>query len=85
MAVLALSRTGEIILDKQTLEHLGVEPGGTVSIELVPGGAARIAAAEVDTEPDIEGLFGLLKKDGEKPLSLEEINEIASDAWAGRR
>lgn len=83
MSVLALSNKGEPTLDTKTLDHLGIVPDGQVSIELVPGGAARIAAAE--ERQSVEGLFGLLKKEGEKALSIDEINEIVADFSAGRR
>jgi hypothetical protein len=34
--------------------------------------------------PDIRNVFGLLEKDGQQPLSIEEINDAIEDGWAGK-
>ena len=80
---LKITAKGQVTLRKEVLRHLGVEPGQTVSVELLPGGSAALRAAPASGS--IEDFFGSLSKPGTKPLTLEEIGEIAAEGWAGRR
>lgn len=83
MTTLTVTAKGQVTLRKELLDHLGVRPGEKIELELLPDGKASIQA-ERKGKP-IEHLFGLLKRDGEKPLSLEKIDELTKDGWARRR
>jgi bifunctional DNA-binding transcriptional regulator/antitoxin component of YhaV-PrlF toxin-antitoxin module len=79
---LTITAKGQITLRKDVLRHLGVGPGQKVEIDLLPNGRAEVRAKP---NGSIEDFFGCLHRPGTKPLSIEEINEIIADAWAGRR
>lgn len=84
MAVLTVTSKGQVTLKKDVLQHLGVRPGDRIEVDLLPGGKATIRAEPVRTGK-ISDIFGLLKREGEKPLTLEEIDEAIAEAWANRR
>jgi len=81
MPILTVMSGGRVTLRKELLEHLGVKPGDRISVDLRPGGEASIRA-DRQSRP-IESLFGLLKRDGERPLSLEEIDEVIKGKLGG--
>jgi AbrB family looped-hinge helix DNA binding protein len=83
MPSLTVTSKGQVTLRKEVLKHLGVSPGDKVTVELEPDGHASIKAEKSGNS--IEKLFGLLKKTGEKPLTLKQIDEIIAKGWAGRR
>lgn len=68
---------------KELLQHLGVQPGGKIVLEKLPGG--RIEMKPARPTGRISDVFGVFKKDNRKPLSIEQINETARQSWAGRR
>ena len=81
MSTLTVTAKGQVTLRKDLLEHLGVSPGEQISVEKLPDGRIEVRAAAVGS---ISALFGMLKKKGRPPLSVEELNEIARDGWAGK-
>lgn len=83
MNAITVTPRGQITLRKELLRHLGVHPGDKISIDTWPGGEVRIRA--VRPKGKISDAFGMLKRDGRKPLSIEEINEIAAKGWAGEK
>jgi antitoxin PrlF len=83
MTTLTITSKGQVTLRREVLDHLGVRPGEKIAVDLLPDGKAVIGADRKSNS--IENLFGFLKKEGEKPLSLEEIDEIIRDGWASRR
>ena len=66
---------------KEILHHLGVSPGQKVEVELLPNGRAELRGAK--SKGSIEDFFGCAYRAGTKPLTIEEINEIITDGWAG--
>jgi antitoxin PrlF len=74
---------GQITLGKNVMRHLGIEPGDNVSIDLLPDGTATLAGVRTGT--GVERFFGMLYDPDQPTLSIEEINEITADAWAGIR
>jgi antitoxin PrlF len=83
MTTLTINARGQGTLRKELLDHLGVKPGDRIDVNLLPSGKASIEA-ERKGKP-IEHIFGLLKRDGERPLSLDEIDEIIKGGWANLR
>lgn len=81
MSTLTITAKGQVTLRKDVLEHLGVGPGAQVSVEKLPDGRIEVRAA---AEGDISAVFGLLKKKRRPALSIEQINELAREGWAGR-
>lgn len=81
MNAITVSAKGQITLRKELLRHLGIHPGEKITIDTLPGGEVRIRA--VRPTGKISDAFGMLKQDGRKPLSIEEINEFAAKGWSG--
>ena len=83
MTTLTVTSKGQVTLRKELLDHLGVQPGDKIAVDLLPDGQASIRADRKSNS--IENLFGFLKKEGEAPLSLDEIDQIITTGWASRR
>lgn len=78
---LTVTSKGQVTLRKEILKHLGIAPGGKIEVELLPGGRAALHA--VKRKGSIEDFIGSLERPGTKALTIEEMNEIIADAWAG--
>jgi AbrB family looped-hinge helix DNA binding protein len=83
MGTLTVTAKGQVTLRKDLLAHLGVLPGDKVCIEKLPDGRIEVRAAKPTGK--ISDIFGLLKREGSPVLSIEEMNEITADGWAGKR
>jgi AbrB family looped-hinge helix DNA binding protein len=86
MSKLTVTAKGQVTLRKDVLEHLGVRPGEKVSVEKLPDGRIEVRAARPTGK--ISDAFDFLKrKDGRggPSLSIEEMNKIIADGWAGKR
>jgi AbrB family looped-hinge helix DNA binding protein len=83
MSTLKVTSKGQVTLRKDLLEHLGVRPGEKVSVEKLPNGRIEVKA----TRPagKISDAFDFLKRKGGPSLSIEEMNDIIADGWAGKR
>ena len=83
MSTLTVTAKGQVTLRKDILQHLGIEPGEKVAVNKLPGGRIEVKAAR--PKGQISDVFNLLKREGGPTLSIEEINRIAADGWAGKR
>jgi bifunctional DNA-binding transcriptional regulator/antitoxin component of YhaV-PrlF toxin-antitoxin module len=83
MSTLTVTAKGQVTLRRDLLEHLGVQPGEKVSVEKLPNG--RIEVKAVRPTGKISDAFDFLKRDHGPSLSIEEINKIIADGWAGKR
>jgi antitoxin PrlF len=79
---LTVTAKGQVTLRKELLRHLGIAPGQKLEVDLLPNRRLEVRAKPTGS---IEDFFGCLYQPGTKPLSIEEINEIIADSWAGRR
>ena len=79
---LTITAKGQLTLKKDTLAHLGVRPGERVSVELRPDGVVELRPAP---RGKISDAFGCLPPYEGPPISIEEMNRIIADAWAGKR
>jgi len=79
---LTVTAKGQITLRKEVLQHLGVIPGQKVEVDLLPNGRVQLHAKP---KGSIENFFGCAQRPGTKPLTIEEINQIIADGWAGIR
>lgn len=80
---LTITAKGQVTLRKEVLRHLGVARGQKVDVVLLPNGRVELKATKSPTS--IENFFGCLYRPGTKPLTIEEIGEIATQGWAGCR
>jgi bifunctional DNA-binding transcriptional regulator/antitoxin component of YhaV-PrlF toxin-antitoxin module len=80
---LTVTEKGAVTLGADLLKHLGIRPGEKVAVEKFPGGRLELKS------PGLPGktsdVFGFLKRDGGPSLSVEDVNEIAAQGWAGER
>ena len=83
MPTLTITAKGQITLRKDLLKHLGVHPGEKINIDKLPDGRIEVKAARPIGR--ISDVFNFLKRENGPSLTIEEMNEIAADAWAGRR
>jgi len=65
------------------LQHLGIEPGGRIELDLLPDGRASLKAAR--PSGTVDGFLGLLAGKTTKVATLDEIEEAAHKGWAGER
>lgn len=83
MSTLTVTAKGQVTLRKDLLRHLGVRPGGKITVDKLPDGRIEVKAARPAGK--ISDVFGALKRKDRPSLSIEEMNEIAARGWAGRR
>jgi AbrB family looped-hinge helix DNA binding protein len=83
MRTLTVTAKGQITLRKELLNHLGIKPGEKVALNKLPCGRIEIKAARPTGE--ISDVFNVFKDRRRRPLSIQEINELASRGWPGKR
>jgi bifunctional DNA-binding transcriptional regulator/antitoxin component of YhaV-PrlF toxin-antitoxin module len=72
---------GQVTFRKEVLQHLGVKPGQTLSVNLLPNGRGLIQA--LPSGGSIDDFIGTLSGRSAKVASLEEISLAAAQGWAG--
>ena len=84
MASLAVTAKGQVTLKRELLQHLGIKPGERIEFEKLPGGELKVRAVRPTGTIDtfFHALDGKVKL--QKPLSIDEMNEIAAAGWAGQ-
>jgi AbrB family looped-hinge helix DNA binding protein len=80
---LTVTAKGQVTLRKELLEHLGVHPGEKLSVEKLPNGRIEVKAARPTGK--ISDAFDFHKRKDGPSLSIEEMNKIIADGWAGKR
>ena len=83
MTKLTVTAKGQVTFRRDLLQHLGVAPGQQIAVEMLPGGRIEVRAAPLTG--NISDVFGLLKREAVRSVSIEEMNEVAADGWAGKR
>jgi bifunctional DNA-binding transcriptional regulator/antitoxin component of YhaV-PrlF toxin-antitoxin module len=83
MIVLTITAKGQVTLRKDLLKHLGVQPGEKIAMDKLPDGRVEIKAAR--PRGRISDVFNMLKRDNTRSLSIEDMNRLAADGWAGKR
>jgi AbrB family looped-hinge helix DNA binding protein len=84
MSTYTVTAEGQITLQKDVLEHLGVRPGEKITVNKLPDGKIEVMAARQTGK--ISDVFGILKdKRIGKALSIEEMNDIIAEGWARKR
>ena len=69
---------GQVTIKKTLLKHLGIRPGQRIEAIPGPDGSLRLVAEK--PKHDISAIFGLLKRPGAKPTTLEEMDQAIMDA-----
>ncbi|HWK48084.1 MAG TPA: AbrB/MazE/SpoVT family DNA-binding domain-containing protein [Stellaceae bacterium] len=82
-STLKVTAKGQVTLRREVLDHLGMVPGDKITVDFLPSGRAEVRAAKAPAS--IEDFIGSLRQPGRQPPSIEEINEVIAEGWAGRR
>ena len=83
MSILTVTARGQVTFRKEVLQHLGIQPGEKIELDLLPDGRAQLRAAR--PSGSIDGFLGLLAGKRNKVATLEEIAAAAAGGWAGKR
>lgn len=83
MPTLTVTAKGQITLKQELLRHMNVSPGDKIKAEKLPDG--RIIVQAEKPTGSIANFSGFLHKPGRKALTIDEINKVIADAWAGQR
>ena len=81
MPTLTITAKGQVTLKKEALAHLGVQPGDTIDVDMAPGGRLELHASRRTGK--ISDIFGMFKNPDGPRLTIEEINEVIRQGWAG--
>jgi AbrB family looped-hinge helix DNA binding protein len=82
-STLKITSKGQVTLRKAVLDRLGVRPGDKITVEFIAPG--RVEVRPAPTSANLQAFVGCLKEAGGPTLSIQEMNAIARDGWAGRR
>jgi len=83
MSTLTVTAKGQVTLRKDVLKHLGVHPGEKIAVNKLPDGRIEVKAAGPTGR--ISEVFNLLQRPNGPSLSIEEMNEVITQGWAGKR
>jgi bifunctional DNA-binding transcriptional regulator/antitoxin component of YhaV-PrlF toxin-antitoxin module len=83
MSTLTVTTRGQVTFRREVLQHLGIQPGEKIELDLLPDGRIELKAAR--PTGSIEGFLGLLAGKTTKVATIDEINEAAAGGWAGRK
>ena len=79
--VLTITSKGQVTLRRSVLDHLGAGPGDRLVLEMLPDGRVEVKAA---SKGKIKSFFGCLSDYAGKPMTIEQMNDIIADGWAGK-
>ncbi len=81
MLTLTVTAKGQVTLRKDILAHLGVKPGEKVNLEKLPDGRIEVRARGASGR--ISDVFNALKRDNASVVSIDEMNQVIAEGWAG--
>jgi bifunctional DNA-binding transcriptional regulator/antitoxin component of YhaV-PrlF toxin-antitoxin module len=68
---LKITAKGQVTLRQAVLDHMHLKPGQKVGVSLLPDGRVELSPAAAS--PDISSLRGILRKPGQRRISIEEM------------
>lgn len=83
MSTLTVTTRGQVTFRKEVLQHLGIQPGEKIEVDLLPDGRIELKAAR--PTGSIEGFLGLLAGKTRKVATIDEINQAAAAGWSGKK
>ncbi len=78
--VLTITAKGQVTLRKEVLDHLGLQPGDRVMVDLLAPGRVELHRP---AQALIDGFIGCLPDRGVR-ASIDEIAEAAKEGWSQR-
>ena len=82
MTTLTITAKGQVTLNKALLRHLGLKPGDKLEVAEQPGRKLSFAPTEPPRIGHLSDIYGMLKRPGQKSLTVEEINEAIGQSVA---
>jgi AbrB family looped-hinge helix DNA binding protein len=82
MTTLTVTSRGQVTFRKNVLQHLGIQPGEKIEVDKLPDGRVLLRAARPAGK--IDSFVGLLAGRTKKVATLDEINDVIEQGWAGR-
>ena len=73
-----ITSKGQVTIPKAVRDALGLKPGDRVAFLLQPDGRVLVEPETVD----VRSLRGMLRREGETPVTVEEMNEAVARAAA---
>jgi len=83
MKTLTVTSRGQVTFRKEILQHLGIQPGEKIELELLPGGRGVLQAARPSKK--INSFLGVLAGRTRRTATIHQINQAIEDGWAGGR
>lgn len=81
MTTLTVTARGQVTFRKDVLQHLGIQPGEKIELDLLPDGRAELKA--IQRKGSLHHLAGYLKgKTNGKVLTIEQIDAAIAQANA---
>jgi bifunctional DNA-binding transcriptional regulator/antitoxin component of YhaV-PrlF toxin-antitoxin module len=68
---LTITAKGQVTLRQAVLDHMNIKVGQKVGVSLLPDGRVELSPATAN--PDIGSLRGILRKPGQRRISIEEM------------
>ncbi len=81
MTTLTITTKGQVTFKQSLLTHLGVEPGQKIEVDELPDGKIIVKAAR--QTGTVQNFIGCLSKQGTPTLTIDEMNKISAQGWAG--
>jgi bifunctional DNA-binding transcriptional regulator/antitoxin component of YhaV-PrlF toxin-antitoxin module len=82
MTTLTVTSKGQVTLNKEVLQHLGIAPGEKIELDLLPNGQGVLKAAK--TKGSMRDFVDLLAGKSGKAATLAEIDDASKQGWASR-
>lgn len=82
MATLTVTARGQVTFRKEVLQHLGIQPGDKIELDLLADGRAALKASRPVGK--IDAFIGLLAGKSDKVATLEELCDAAARGVGGR-
>jgi bifunctional DNA-binding transcriptional regulator/antitoxin component of YhaV-PrlF toxin-antitoxin module len=81
-AILTMTSKGQVTLRKDLRAHLRLKAGQQLVARKTPDGSLVLSRAP---SGKISDAFNLFRAPKGKALSIEDMNDIIADGWAGKR
>lgn len=80
MITLTVSARGQVTFRKEVLQHLGIQPGDKIELDLLPNGRCVLRAAQ--RTGTVSGFVGLRAGRTTQIANLDEIDAASVQGWA---
>lgn len=82
-STLTVTTKGQVTFRKDLLKELGVQPGDKIVVETIAPGRLELRSAQAGG--GLSGFIGYFDNSHGVHLTIDEINDVIADSWAGGR